>query len=163
MTAKAATAQWYKPFLIVTNIVYVFLLLGRRNKNDGSFFLSIWDILGMLCSVGLQIYSYFGILDQAANANSSKKNSKELTGGQHLDWMALSITVQFLSMLHSTKWYWLLFLFPIVGGYSLYSSVFGGAGKKNNGASASMPDTSQQSSNLSRREKRAEKRRTKNS
>jgi hypothetical protein len=110
--------------------------------------------------VGLQVYSYFGILDQAANITSRKSN-KELTGGQHLDWLALSLVVQFGAILQSTKWYCLLLLFPVVSGYSLYTSFFGG-GKKNSDTAA-MPDTSQQGNDTSRREKRAEKRRRKRS
>jgi hypothetical protein len=145
----------------MTNAIYVFLLFGRRNNAEGgAFFVSIWDPLGIFCSVGLQVYSYFGILDQAANI-SSRKSNKELAGGQHLDWLALSLVIQFGGILHSTKWYWLLLLFPVVSGYSLYTSFFGG-GKKNSDTAAT-PDTSQQGNDTSRREKRAEKRRTKRS
>ena len=108
----------YMPFLIVSNGIYLFLLLGR-----GVAFPS-WNILGIVLTEALQLYSYFGILD-AASVAASKTRNKDLVGGQHLDWLGLTLFVQFASVLHSTKWFFLIISFPIISVWSLYSNLFG--------------------------------------
>lgn len=125
----------------------------------------------MLAAYALQIYSYFGILDQAATTAGSTAKSKELTGGQHVDWLALSLLVQFGSVLHSKQWFWFLFLFPIGTLYSLYSAIKGGSGSagaaadsnsnnySNRGEATTEMAQEAKGGRLSRREKIAEKRR----
>ncbi|CAJ1968501.1 unnamed protein product [Cylindrotheca closterium] len=169
--AKAATDKFYKPFLLVTNLMYLVLLIILRRSTmiiDG-----ILEGLCIIATYALQIYAYVGILDQAATTTSSSTKRKELTGGQHLDWLALSLIVQFGSVLHSKRWFWLLFIFPVATLYSLYSAVKGGVGggtntntntsntntTTNNNAGESMTDEYEQGG--TRREKRAEKRRKK--
>lgn len=154
-SAKAATEQFYKPLLLVTNLIYLFFLLRRSTIIDGTF-----EGLCIIATYALQIYSYFGILEQAAATSGTK--SKELTGGQHLDWLALSLVVQFGSVFHSKGWFWLLLLFPIVTLYSLYSTVRGvsGGGSSAN-ANYKEEASDEKDQGNSRREKRAEKRRKK--
>jgi hypothetical protein len=114
----------------------------------------------MLATWGLQAYSYIGILDQAANANSGSKSSKKaLVGGHHLDLLGLTLVVQYGSVLHSTKWYWLLVVVPLWGGWTLYSSFFGG--KKNKADESSIEPTPTSDATTEKRQKRAEKRRQK--
>jgi hypothetical protein len=113
----------------------------------------------MIATWGLQAYSYIGILDQAANANSGGKSKKALVGGHHLDLLALTLVVQYGSVLHSSKWYWLLMVAPIWGGWTLYTTFSGG--KKNKGDAASDEPTPTSDATTEKRQKRAEKRRQK--
>jgi hypothetical protein len=147
--------------LITTNIIYFCLLFGRHSGNEEeSGFKRKREIIGICLTLGLQFYAYMGILEQA-NVTSSKMNKKQLVGGQNLDWLGLSLVVQFGSTLHSAIWFWLLLLFPVLTLYSLHST-FAGAGV---GKSQSPEDVDYNStgdaSNSTRREKRAEKRRKK--
>ena len=116
---------------------------------------------------GLQGYAYVGILDQAANAmsgNSQKKGNKnDLVGGVNLDILALTLVVQFGTALHSPKWYWLNFVVPLWGGWSLYKSYFGASKNENKGSAkdGNEVDGTLSEESKQRREKRAEKRRQK--
>ena len=137
----------------------------RSGGGGGKIEFPSWNLIGIILTWALQIYSYFGILHQAT-LTSSSKSKKDLVGGQHLDWLGLTLVVQFSTALHSTKWFWLLLIWPIVSGWSLYTSVFGKSSPKS--SSSNMPENStsasnsnSNSSNSSRREKRAEKRRQK--
>lgn len=153
MIAKSATANIYQPILLGTNALYVVLLLGL----DVSY--TVWNILGMLATWGLQAYAYLGILDQAANAKASGGNkSKNLIGGAHLDLLGLTLFIQYGTILHSTKWYWVLGIVPIWGGWTLYQTFYGGG--KNKPSNDGTTDSSSGANN-DRRQKRAEKRRQK--
>jgi hypothetical protein len=113
----------------------------------------------MLATWGLQAFSYLGILDQSANANVGKGNSKKaLVGGHHLDLLGLTVVVQYGSVLHSTKWYWLLMVAPLWGGWTLYQT-FRGGGKKDENISSEEPPPDD--AKTEKRQKRAEKRRQK--
>lgn len=148
----------YQPILLGTNAVYILMLLGLHVS------WTIWNILGMLITWALQAYAYVGILDQAANAGgSSSSSSSSLVGGAHLDLLAVTFLVQYGTVLHSTKWYWVLALVPIWGGWKLYTT-FGAGGKKKVAPSSSAteePGANTTTANADRRQKRSEKRRQK--
>jgi hypothetical protein len=125
---------------------------------------TIWNVLGMLITWGLQAYAYVGILDQAANASTAggSSSSSSLVGGAHLDLLAITLLVQYGTVLHSTKWYWVLALVPIWGGWKLYTT-FGGGGKKKVAPSSSATEDpgAKNDANADKRQKRSEKRRQK--
>jgi len=148
LTAQAATASLYKPLLLGSNLLYILLLASLNVEYTWK------NILGIILAWGLQAYAYVGILDQAANATGQ---NKALVGGANLDLLALTLVVQYGSVLHSTKWYLLLVIAPIWGAWSLYST-FGG-GKKGEPAPARPEVVSDEVKE--RRQKRAERRRQK--
>lgn len=191
-------AQTYQPILIVTNVLYILLLLGyRRGSSSGSIdddegsssssssnpFWSIWNIGCMILTWGLQIFAYFGILDQAENANATttttttaagggkKKsgNKSDLVGGIHLDLLGLTLVIQFMTVLHSTRWNWLLLIVPIYGGWMLYTTFYGNSGTGSSGSNSRSSsrqtgnddDDETAAASKAKREKRAEKRRQK--
>ena len=114
----------------------------------------------MITTWALQLYAYMGILDQAANASGREK---ELVGGAHLDLLGLTVVVQYGTVLHSTKWYYLLIAVPIWGGWWLYTNVYGGGGSKGKPANENPSGSSKNEDPAAadRRQKRAEKRRQK--
>ncbi len=144
--AKAATATIYQPVLIASNLVYLLLLVGLRQA------WTVWSVLGVIFTWGLQAFSYVGILDQARN-NTTKQ--KDLVGGVHLDILALTITVQYGSVLHSTKWFYLLWVVPLWGGWMLYSTFFK---KSTSTLSEDAPPSKSDGASKDKREKRAQKR-----
>ena len=98
-----------------TNALYILLLLGTSTNLT-----HLSNLVGMTLTWMLQYYSYTGIVQQAAAANHSS-SKKQLVGGQYLDGLALSIWIQFTTVLHSSKWFFLLGLVPIGFIYSLYT------------------------------------------
>eukprot|EP00536_Pseudo-nitzschia_multiseries_P010770 jgi/Psemu1/307569/fgenesh1_kg.340_\ len=123
-----------------------------------------WGILGMVVTWIMQAYAYVGILESSAIAAGKVKNNKNLAGGANLDLLAVTILVQFLSILHSTRWFVLtVFGVPIIAAYKLYQNFYGG----DNGVSKSkspMPSTTESSGDdpmAAKRQRRAEKRRQK--
>ena len=163
--AKSSTAGIYKPLLLGSNALYILLLIVWNQPSSWG----ISFILGMLITWGLQIYSYLGILDHAANVNIGNKkkgssggnnNKNDLIGGINLDLLALTVVVQYGTALHSSKWYWLILIVPIYGGWSLYQTYYGSSSSKsNNKTTAEGEEISDDVKQ--RREKRAEKRRQK--
>jgi len=112
----------------------------------------------MLVNWGLQAFAYLAILDQAKNNNnntSNNTNKKELIGGVHLDLLALTVLVQLGSALHSTKWFYLLAIVPLWGGWMLYSTFKGQFPNNNNAASSSAAGSGVSDD---KRQKRAQKR-----
>jgi cytoskeletal protein RodZ len=150
---------------VVTNLVYLFLLLGGDDGFDSKF-----GILGALVTWAEQAYAYVGIIEHAAANAGNKRNNKELAGGSSLDLLAVTLVVQFASVLHSASWLWVSLVgVPIGGAYSLYKAVYGG---ESNSSSASAPSVSSKSRNTTneedendpkaeKRRRRAEKRRQK--
>lgn len=127
VAAQEATANAYLPILAGVNLLYILLLLGLSQT------WTTWRIAGVLTTWAFQIVAYFGILESAKNNNKNKK--KDLVGGANLDLLALTVVVQFGSALHSFKWFYLLWIAPIYGGWLLYSNFFGGKKPTGNGAS----------------------------
>jgi hypothetical protein len=169
LLAKSATANIYKPLLLGSNALYIMLLLGLHIS------FGIRNCLGILATWAFQAYSYIGILDQAANASTSSSSSnssssttggtssnkkKSLVGGAHLDLLAITLVVQYGTVLHSTRWYWLLAIVPLWGGWTLYSTFFGKKGSTST-AAADTTTTPASDADADRRKKRAEKRRQK--
>jgi hypothetical protein len=168
--AKEATENVYQPLLIASNLVYVLLLVGWNTTNTQRQW-TFWNSIALLVTWGLQAFAYMGILDQAknsakANSASNTNKKKDLIGGAHLDLLGLTIVVQYGSVLHSTKWYYLLWAVPIGGGWMLYTT-FGGGGKKGTAAAAVATtlddddDESAAGASKDKREKRAQKRKQK--
>lgn len=111
--------------------------------------------------VGLSYVSYKGVVENHGNHDFK---SDALAGGAFLDMMGLVSVVQFGSVLLSDKFYWLLLLIPIVGGWKIYSSVKGGLpGMPNatNTAASSYDKEEVSEKDKERRQKRAERRRRK--
>lgn len=155
--AKAATANIYQPILIGTNVLYLLFLIGFQQA------WTVWLVLGMVLNWGLQAFAYLAILDQATNnqKNNNNNNNKELVGGVHLDLLALTVLIQFGSTLHSTKWFYLLAMVPLWGGWMFYStfikgrlptSTLAGGGQGGTGSTSSGVGTDD------KRQKRAQKR-----
>lgn len=135
-TAKAAAANSYLPALIISNVVYLLLWLGRNGWNEWS----LWKALGMIIVWGLQWYAYVGILHAAQNKTITAKMSlatggnnnrnKALVGGSLLDLLALTCIIQYGSVLWSWKVYWLLIMVPPWGAWNLYKTFYtGGSGR----------------------------------
>ena len=112
-----------------------------------------------LMIVGIEYLAYLGIMDNAANRTGSETS---LVGGQALDWLGLALLIQWTS-LYSTKMYWLMLVFPVGGGYSLYTTFAGGGGSGGTSkvASNNNEDDGNHEAATERRQKRAERRRRK--
>ena len=150
VAAQAATAHAYLPILAGVNLLYIFLLLGLNQA------WTKWIIAGVLITWTFQMFAYVGILESAKNSNKNKK--KDLVGGAHLDLLALTVFVQFGTALHSSKWFYLLWIAPIYGGWLLYSNLFGGKKPSTNAASGTSDQTTASGTSNEKREKRAQKR-----
>lgn len=150
--AQAATANIYQPLLLATNVIYLLLLIGIQQE------WTLWLFIRIVLNWGLQVFAYMAILDQARNNN--KKKTKELIGGVHLDLLALTILIQFGSILHSTKWFYLLVLVPLGGGWTFYSTFIKGQFPMSNSNPSDEGSTTPSASLSSddKRQKRAQKR-----
>ena len=93
--------------------------------------------------------------------HQGKKKKKSLVGGAYLDVLAVTLAIQFGTVLHSAKWYWLLCVFPVWGGWVLYGMWYGGGKKSGSGGTSATATDGMSSGNDERRQKRAEKRRQK--
>ncbi|OEU07977.1 hypothetical protein FRACYDRAFT_250197 [Fragilariopsis cylindrus CCMP1102] len=124
--AKQATAKIYIPILVLSNILYVVVMFGTSDSipYDGTKF----GLFGMVITWLLQAYSYMGILESCAipaTTATNKKNKKDLAGGSNLDLFVATIGTQFLSVLHSPRWFYITILgVPIIGVYQLYSTFY---------------------------------------
>ncbi|KAG7372339.1 DUF788 domain containing protein [Nitzschia inconspicua] len=161
--AKTATAQVYRPLLLGINAIYLLLVLGLNNRGENGASLlpyGFWGCMGMISTWSVQVYAYMGILEQSQNV---KQKKGEISGGVYLDYLGLTVLVQFLSVFHTTKWFWLLLLVPIYALYTLYTSLYGNGGK----SSAKIQQTPQEHEDPNdamqqdRRQKRAERRKQK--
>jgi hypothetical protein len=128
LAARESTARVYLPILFGSNALYVLLLI-RRGFPHRSF----WGVGSMLLTWGLQGYSYWGILEHAAANQTTKKRGGELVGGGNLDLLALTIAVQYLTVLWSPRWFWLLVGVPVYAVWSLYQTMTGMAGSVGGG------------------------------
>jgi hypothetical protein len=156
-SAKESAGKTYNPILLGTNVVYLLLLLGSRQS------LTLWRGLLMAITWGLQGYAYLGIMDNAANAIRSIKDSA-LVGGAHLDLLALTWLVQFGSVLLTSKLYWLLCIVPPWGGWTLYKTFKGGPANQKGNANTADPNGAAAETDpklADKRKKRAEKRQQK--
>jgi hypothetical protein len=171
LLAKKEATRIYLPLLAVTNLIYGALLLGGDNNGlFGTTTMNYWGIVGAIVTWIEQAYSYVGILEHSAtNAGSSKKKSKDLAGGSSIDLLAVTILVQFGSVLHSTRWLWLTVVgVPVVGAYKLYQAVYGGSdsdtankNKSSTSSSGTNDETDGDDAMAAKRQRRAEKRRQK--
>lgn len=84
---------------------------------------SSWTLLG-----ALQYYAYSSILEQSATT-SLRKN--QLVGGVYLDVWGLAVFIQYLAPFLWKPLFFGLFIFPIWGAYSLYSTFYGGNSSQN--------------------------------
>lgn len=134
-------------------MLYILLLLGLSQE------WSTWNIIGVVVTWAFQIFAYMGILESAKNSNKNK--GKELVGGAHLDLLALTVVVQFGTALHSSKWFYFLWIVPVYGAWWLYSTFFGGKGKGRNDPSPAGGESGTLADNKEKRDKRAQKRRQK--
>jgi len=161
--ARTAATNFYRPFLLVANTVYLLLRYFRYGWEVPSF----WGSVGIFSLWALEYFAYIGILDNAVNRSVGDKG---LVGGSSLDLLGLVVLVQFGTILFSPKFYWLLAVLPPWGAWTLYKLFAGG-----NGLFGGTPgNDSQKSSQIDnraegvdddkraeRRQKRAEKRRQK--
>ena len=86
-----------------------------------------FGLFGMVITWLLQAYSYVGILESSSCSTTAtkKKNKKDLAGGSNLDLFVATIGTQFLSVLHSPRWFYMTVLgVPIIGVYQLYSTFY---------------------------------------
>jgi hypothetical protein len=142
--------------LLVLNLVYLWLMFERTKKDDdGSLPYGTLGCLGMVVTWALQYYSYVGILEQAGN---SKKTSKDaLVGGMHLDLLALTVVVQYMSLLHSTRWLLLCTVgVPLYAAYSMYITVYGSTGTS--ASSSNTPQVDQDDPTFKARQEKRQKR-----
>lgn len=156
-SAKKEATKIYLPLLVVTNVIYIALLFG------GTILQTKFGIFATIVTWIEQAYSYVGILEHAST-NAGNKNSKELAGGSSLDLLAVTLLVQFLSVLHSVKWLWISVVgVPVVGAYGLYKAVYGGESNKKTPPSKSNSgnDDDTDDPKAAKRKRRAEKRRQK--
>lgn len=139
------------------------LLLGLGSSSTGSL---VWTALCNLVTWALQYNAYVGILEQAANSAGSTSSSSDLVGGVHLDLLALTVAVQYLSVLHSSRWFYLLAAVPIYAFWNLYKMYkgVGGGGMVGTPGAATTTTTIHEvgggtsETNQQKREKRAKKR-----
>jgi len=154
--AKAQAAATYKPLLLIANGLYLVLRYFYRDTVPFSLG-SDWPLLAI---AGLQWYAYVGILDKATAVR--KPGDTSLLGGSSLDLLAMVLVVQYGALLWSRKLYYILMLVPVWGGYALYSTFFGGGGKKGaSGATSGMDAAEPDDATKEKRQKRAERRRQK--
>ena len=165
VTAKQATSKFYKPFILGSNILYLLFLFGLNSTSTPTTSSIVWTVLCNTITWGLQYFAYVGILEHAANNNPAGSKNKDLVGGVHLDLLGLTMVVQYLSVLHSRKWFSLLLVVPAYALWSLYNMYKGGAngmmGGNNAGAGNVTPppvDPAASASKNDKREKRAQKR-----
>ena len=118
-TARSAATGFYRPFLAVTNVVYLVLRWALMG-----FQVSWRELVLIFIIGGLELYAYMGIMDSAANHSSTDKS---LAGGASLDLLGFAMIVQFGSILLTSKFYWLLVGLPFWAAWSLYT-MFGGGG-----------------------------------
>jgi SRP-independent targeting protein 2/TMEM208 len=145
----------YQPILGVANVVYTVLyaLLGR----PVTFQLAFVHLL----LLGLQLYAYFGILDDAA---SRPKEDDKLAGGASLDLLGAVLLLQYLGGLLHHRFLYLLGLLPIWGGWKLYALFYGGKTNDRKRAETVSPASADQTTSddgTQRRQRRAEKRQQK--
>ena len=174
LAAKNQATRIYLPLLVVTNLIYVALLGNMFGTSTTAGVLSSnWGIAGTIVTWIEQAYSYVGILDHhAANAGSkhNKHNKNDLAGGSSLDLLAVTLVVQFGSVLHSKAWLWLTVVgVPVVAAYQLYRAV-GGSSNSTNKSDSNNSNSNNSSDNAdgtdddpmaAKRRRRAEKRRQK--
>ena len=169
-TAKQDAAKVYMPLLVISNIIYVALILGTSDSipYEGTK----WGIFGMIVTWLLQAYSYVGILESSASSATATSRNKDLAGGANLDLLAVTIAVQLLSALHSTRWFYVTVVgVPVVAAYKLYQTFYGGGtGSIKTPSSASNNQNNNDNSNINdndndpmaaKRQRRAEKRKQK--
>ncbi|VEU38675.1 unnamed protein product [Pseudo-nitzschia multistriata] len=163
--AKQDAAKVYMPLIVIVNIIYALLLLGTSDSipYDGTK----WGIFGMIVTWAMQAYAYIGILESSAIAAAKIKSNKDLAGGANLDLLAVTVFVQFSSVLHSTRWFAVtIFGVPIIAGYKLYRTIYGCGGGGGGGAGTksqklSKSENSSDDPAAAKRQRRAEKRRQK--
>ena len=153
--ARSQAAGTYFPIVTGVNALYILLCLGVQGYES---YLNFWSIAGVLSLLMLTYVAYNGILDNAANRNP---RDKSLVGGSFLDLLGLTMLIQFSTVLWSPRFYWLLIVVPIGGGWSLYSTFKGGG----DGSAAKKADQVEPPKDdealAARRQKRAERRRQK--
>jgi hypothetical protein len=108
--------------LLAVNVVYAAL----RWMHMGTTTFTWTDLLGLATCVGLQVYAYIGILENATNRSSNDKN---LVGGAALDILCLTVLIQFGGF-WSPKCFWMFLVFPSWCAYSLYQTFSIGSSKK---------------------------------
>ncbi|KAL7527996.1 hypothetical protein ACHAWF_002395 [Thalassiosira exigua] len=119
-TAREAAAATYFPFVVGSNLVYLFLRLVYRRDALAP---RVWIAAAGL--VATSALSYRGILEAHAHpAPGSKGGSEALVGGASLDLLGLVVAVQYGTVLISEKFHWLLVLIPLWGGWKLYKMFF---------------------------------------
>ena len=102
--------------------------------------------------------------------SKKSKGGEALAGGASLDLLGLLTVVQYGSVLISEKFYWLLSIIPVWGGWKIYSTFFGSKGVASGlmgggGGDSTMDnngnnDTTDKAAD-EKRQKRAERRRQK--
>mmetsp|Transcript_50179 Transcript_50179/g.56045 ORF Transcript_50179/g.56045 Transcript_50179/m.56045 type:complete len:173 (-) Transcript_50179:137-655(-) len=160
-TAKHETAKIYMPILIFSNILYVVLMLGTSNSipYNGTKF----GIFSMIVTWLMQVYSYVGLLESAAIAATASSKSKDLAGGANLDLFVATVVTQFLSILHSPRWFYITLIgVPVTAAYKLYVTFYD-VGKSNTTVAPSKNNGNQEEEDRmeEKRQRRKEKRRTK--
>lgn len=131
-------------------------------------------MLATVALLGLSFVSYKGILEDHAKNAPGGKNSDALAGGAALDLLGLITLVQYGTILVSAKFYWLLLIIPVWGGWKIYTTFFGGGNKsEGNDAASAFPsgnaggnpnselDKAASERADAKRQKRAERRRQK--
>ena len=133
---------------------------------DGTKF----GLFGMIITWLLQAYSYVGILESSSCATTAtnKKNKKDLVGGSNLDLFVATIGTQFLSVLHSPRWFYMTVLgVPIIGVYQLYSTFYPSTSASNKNSNNKNKDNKEDNSKevdpilTEKRKRRADKRKQK--
>lgn len=153
ISARAEVASLYRPLLLINTLLYALCKWWWLGENGIGW--KEWIVIVILGVI--QYFSYVGILDNASNRAGRK--SSDLAGGQALDWLGLSMLIQW-SSLFSSKMYWMLVLFPVIGAYSMYT-MFAGPKQSSNAATESTSTTTEDEALKEKRQKRAERRRRK--
>jgi hypothetical protein len=114
----------------------------------------------------LQAYSYVGIIESCAipatTATKKNKNKKDLAGGSNLDLFVATIGTQFLSVLHSPRWFYMTVLgVPIIGVYQLYSTFYPSTAASKNNSNKNKDNSKEDPILTEKRKRRADKRKQK--
>jgi hypothetical protein len=108
--ASAKAARLYGPLLIGVNALYFALRYYWTQSlfwKDDNVISNVESVFVWLVLLGLQLYSYYGILHHAAT-HAAQPHDATLQGGSYLDLLALALVVQFGALLISSKFYYLL-------------------------------------------------------
>lgn len=153
LPARREAQGIYVPVILGLNLFYVFLKYIRASWLESvvweTFFLAVFGVTYYLL--------YTQILDHAMNRSARDTG---LIGGHWLDVLAVLAVIQ-IGTAFSTRFYWLLWVLPAWGAWSLYQTVMGKGGlmgAMTGGGGGSNTASSSNDAPVNRKQRRTEQR-----